>query len=215
MQVVGRRGWQQALLLLSLIVGVVTMHSTIACHADSGSAPASHATAHSGRTYSAPPSSSSPAVTSPHVSDGMSVPALESMGSRVASAASGDGHVTLPDPAAQQGPMGTGALAVPLNFSAAGLVVPATDVVLPALAALSGLDGSSPGDSMPGLHELLHLCLAVLTALIAFSAVVLLAFLAAQSGVVFALRRAERPASGPRAPPPTGVRLAQLCVLRN
>lgn len=74
-----------------------------------------------------------------------------------------------------------------------------------------------PGDgSMPSsLHQVLHLCLAILSALLALGAIAL------------ALWRTVRPdrhatrisrlegRAPPRRPPPTSVRLAQLCVLRN
>ncbi|WP_345412850.1 hypothetical protein [Pseudonocardia xishanensis] len=73
---------------------------------------------------------------------------------------------------------------------------------------------SSPHDPMSALHTLLHLCLAVLTGLLVLAAAVLLALL------LIRRRRAPapsagRPVTGPRAPPPTSVRLARLCVLRN
>jgi hypothetical protein len=77
--------------------------------------------------------------------------------------------------------------------------------------------GHGPGDgSMPSsLHQVLHLCLAILSALLALGAIAL------------ALWRTVRPdrqatrisrlegRAPPRRPPPTSVRLAQLCVLRN
>jgi hypothetical protein len=69
----------------------------------------------------------------------------------------------------------------------------------------------------PGLggHTMLHVCLAVLTALL------LLALQAAahlrRTGITVdrAPARAPHATPWPRPPPPTSVRLAQLCVLRN
>ncbi|WP_098961401.1 hypothetical protein [Pseudonocardia sp. N23] len=209
--VVSRHGWQQVLLVLSLIAGVVAMHSAIACHTDNSSAPVAHVTAHS--TSTAPHSSTVAAATSPYRSDGMSGSAEETSPPRMVAPGVADG--TTSNPAAQPSWIGRGAVAVPLDFSATGPGVPAPEAAMPALAALSWWDGPLPDDSVPALHDLLHLCLAVLTALIALSAVVLLAVLAARSGASMVSSGAPRRASGPRAPPPTAVRLASLCVLRN
>lgn len=75
---------------------------------------------------------------------------------------------------------------------------------------------SSPLPGMPsGAHALMHLCLAVLAAMVVLG-------LSAMA-VLVRLRRARIPGSRrvpvatvwPRPPPRTAIRLAQLCVLRN
>ena len=82
---------------------------------------------------------------------------------------------------------------------------------LPAPAAGSASGGHDP---MSALHHMLHLCLAVVTALL-LAAVVLLAVLSLRGDRAGAASAGPR-GTGPRAPPPpTSVRLAQLCVLRN
>lgn len=67
---------------------------------------------------------------------------------------------------------------------------------------------------MPALHELLHLCLAVLVAMILLG-LALVAFLGFARGVAVRARVPEVVIVRPRSPPRTAVRLAQLCVLRN
>jgi hypothetical protein len=155
--VIRRAGWHRLLLMLSLVLGVVIMHSTVA-----------------GRSAALPVVSSA-ATTEPGAGDptGHSSPAVHSL---------------------LGGPR-EGAL------DAAAMVAP------------TSRHGSSH-DPMSALHDLLHLCLAVLTALVVLTAVV------RALGAVRRLRptptnSAGRPAVGPRAPPSTSVRLAQLCVLRN
>lgn len=75
--------------------------------------------------------------------------------------------------------------------------------------------------SPPGSHEdhvvsLLHLCLAVLTAIAVLAAVLLVWRARRDHGRSSAPRRAGWPRTAPRAPPPsTSARLALLCVLRT
>lgn len=153
-------GWHRLLLMLSLVVGVVIMHSTVTGHS------------------AAVPVASSAATTQPGAGNptGHSSPAVDSL----------------------RGVPGGGAM----------------DAVAMAAEAPMPDHGSSSRDPMSALHDLLHLCLAVLTALVVLTAVV------RALGVWRRLRptpasSAGRPAVGPRAPPSTSVRLAQLCVLRN
>jgi hypothetical protein len=108
---------------------------------------------------------------------------------------------------------------MPLGHGPPGAVLtPGTGLASAVDAHLPSTQDGSAGDhdSMPAgaLHELMHLCLAVLAGLVVLGLVVL----------VFLLRRAARSAAAllpapvvvpPRPPPRTAVRLAQLCVLRN
>ena len=119
-------------------------------------------------------------------------------------------------------PMSPGPMAVapmPLDQGPPGVVLTTgTGLASVVDAHLTGTQGGSVGghDSMPAgaLHELMHLCLAVLVVLVVLGLV----------GLAFLLRRPTRSAAAllpapvvvpPRPPPRTAVRLAQLCVLRN
>jgi len=143
------------LLLLTLIVGVVTMHSTIACHmgGEREQAPGRHAqhTVSASMTESDPLRHSLEAGFSPSIAE-------------------------------------------------------------PSVEAVEPIAGHDPLDS--ALHALLHLCLAILTGLLALGVLALCAVML--TGVIRAApRTVGRSVTGPRAPPPTSLRLAQLCVLRN
>jgi hypothetical protein len=124
-------------------------------------------------------------------------------------------------------PMSTGPMSpepmaaapMPLDHRPPGVVLTkGTGLASVVDAHLFGAQDGSPGghDSMPAgaLHELMHLCLAVLAGLVVLGLV----------GLAFLLHRPTRsaaallpaPVVAPPGPPPrTGVRLAQLCVLRN
>lgn len=68
----------------------------------------------------------------------------------------------------------------------------------------------------PGAHQMLHLCLAVLAALLTLIACVGLMWSLDRPGIIAslaALRNGRR--EPPLRPPPTSVRLAQLSVMRN
>jgi hypothetical protein len=177
----GRRGWQQVLLMLSLILGVVAMHSTIACHADPGNAQGM--AAHTG---------SAGAVSQP---TGFSLSTQTPMAGLV------------------------GALALTADEPADSRVVPSQEMSTVALTAAvmrAAMAGPAGSNGHAALHDLLHLCLAVLTALALLAVAALLALFVGgrpAGGDSFAVL--GRPVVGPRAPPPTSVRLAQLCVLRN
>ena len=100
-----------------------------------------------------------------------------------------------------------------------------------AAAAHSVLDGASgqiaaemPAESsrpapmpapMPALQDLLDLCLAVLAGAIALGVARLLAVLAHRHVEETRPTASHAPRDVARPPPPTSVRLAQLCVLRN
>ncbi len=153
MHLVRRRGLQRVLLVLSLIVGVVAMHSTTACHDATGHA-------------------------------------------RNAAVHVDDSAHSAPSPAARSAMDG--------EMPAAG----------PAPAA--GVAGErEPAGQHSALHDLLHLCLAVVAALLVLAGTALLTLLAGSAARRAGDPRGGRPGTGPRAPPPTSVRLAQLCVLRN
>ena len=138
--------WQRGLLLLAVVLGVVSMHSTVVSHLGGGPHPA--LARMSSPAMSAEPMSVAPAEAPPSAAT-------------ASPAHAGDGH---------------------------------------------------PGS---GLHDLLHLCLAVLTGLIVAVALTLFAIVAARAARS-APTEVGRSATGPRAPPPpTSVRLARLCVLRN
>ncbi|WP_234027740.1 hypothetical protein [Pseudonocardia dioxanivorans] len=182
MQTARRRDWQNLVVLLSLILGVVAMHSTVASHDDAGSL--QNVAMHT--AVAIPPTA---------VHGGSVTAAAEAT---IASATAS------PDPAAA--------------FSS-GPRAAAAEVVV--ASAMSGMDdGALTGPAEPAgghsaLHDLLHLCLAVLTALLALAVAALLAFVLGRTAQPGTITRGGRPVVGPRAPPPTSVRLAQLCVLRN
>ncbi|GAY10972.1 hypothetical protein [Pseudonocardia sp. N23] len=183
MQTLQRRDWQQALLVLSLILGVVAMHSAVACGADAG-----HAQNAAIQGAAGPPMRmvglDGPAAVTADAN------AVTATGSASASADSRGGQQAA---------------------ATAVLVVPATSDMH--ATDLAGPAGPAGGHSV--LHDLLHLCLAVLTILLALAGAVLLAVVVARATRPDTIHRGGRPAAGPRAPPPTSVRLAQLCVLRN
>lgn len=191
--------------MLSLIVGVVTMHSTIACHADNGTAPATHDTAHPPATSPAASTFLGPAFDAPDPT-----PAPEPM--TTTASLDGHPHVAMTDDGEAIRP--SSAPEHDLAPAGRAVVSPAASLLAP-LIALSGFESSQPNAPSSALHDLLHLCLAVLTALLAFAAAALLALLAWRGTRRHASTTGGRPVAGPRAPPPTSVRLAQLCVLRN
>lgn len=82
----------------------------------------------------------------------------------------------------------------------------------PSMAGGADHPGHGPAPSM--LHHVLHLCLAIMAALLVVGAVALVLWHTVQPD-----RRAVRIGAlvrrAPRRPPSTSVRLAQLCVLRN
>ncbi|WP_433505499.1 hypothetical protein ACQP04_02720 [Pseudonocardia halophobica] len=201
MHVIGRRGWQQVLLMLSLIVGVVTMHSTIACHADNGTAPATHGTAHPTAATSAASTFLGPASEAPDPA-----PAVEPM--TMTASHGGNAHVAMVNEIDATGPS---------SAPEQDLAPAKTEVMLLAapLLGLSGLESSQPDAPRSALHDLLHLCLAVLTALLALAAAALLALFVGRATHRDGSPAGGLPVAGPQAPPPTSVRLAQLCVLRN
>ncbi|WP_246393315.1 hypothetical protein [Pseudonocardia pini] len=163
-----RREWCRLLLMLSLIVGVVTMHSTVACHAAGDATVGSHVSQASAPTAGGPQYAAT----------------VEAMPSDMS-------H--------------------PVGIESVGLAVSAALSV----EIVSAVEHrSSPHEPMSALHDLLHLCLAVLTGLLVLVAAVLLALLLMRRLRPSAPASA-RPVSGLRSPPPTSVRLAQLCVLRN
>ncbi|WP_345382067.1 hypothetical protein [Pseudonocardia yuanmonensis] len=207
MHVVRRRGLQQVLLMLSLIVGVVTMHSTVACHDDTGHA--RNAAAHLGGS----------APTAPIAPPLLAVPAAHT------STAAGDAHV-----AATTGVAAAESVAGELDDSPGHLTAGSetvlataapvlTPVIAPVLALVAPAADLVVGTDLPGQHsalnDVLHLCLAVLTALLAVAAAALLDLLVGRATRRNASPAGGRPVAGPRAPPSTSVRLAQLCVLRN
>lgn len=160
----GRRQVANALLLLSLVLGVLGMHALVLLPAAPGvgghvAAPA------------APPiaATSDPSAGSAHP-----------MG--------GPEHGAMPD--------GSSAAAVGQPSDRSG-------------------HATGHGSTPPSLHHVLHLCLAILTALF------LLVAIAPATWSTVRPDRHATPLSGlvrraPRCrPPPTSVRLAQLCVLRN
>lgn len=154
--------------MLSLIVGVVTMHSTVACHAVGDATVGSHGSP-----------ASAPVAGSPH--------------------SGGTGEATLSD------------MSHMVSVESLTVAVPAA-LAVEVVSAME--DHSAPHDPMSALHDLLHLCLAVLTGLLVLAAAVLLALLLMRRLRPSAPGTA-RPVTGSRSPPPTSVRLAQLCVLRN
>ncbi|GAA2877527.1 hypothetical protein GCM10010472_39100 [Pseudonocardia halophobica] len=164
--------------MLSLIVGVVTMHSTVACHDATGHA--EKAAAHLG---------GSPSTVHPFAAVLAAPAAMAAVDAHAAD--SSLGH-----------PMTTASTA-----AGAG--------VAPVMRGADSTVGTDRPGQHSALHDLLHLCLAVLTALIAFAAAALLALLVGRATRRHASTTGGRPVAGPRAPPPTSVRLAQLCVLRN
>lgn len=180
-----RRSITQILLMLSLVVGVVAMHSLVACHEHPG--PAAVAVTHADGSM-AP--SSEVASATPH--DAMSTSSTvrtQATNLEESTVGSDSGHVLV----------GASARAV---------------VFVGEVVSAAPPDGSAPGHHS-ALHDLLHLCLAVLTSLLVLAAVLLVAVLG------WRRPRAPGPAEsgsrtlGPHAPPSTSVRLAQLCVLRN
>jgi hypothetical protein len=72
-----------------------------------------------------------------------------------------------------------------------------------------------PGHHGDGMSMLLHLCLAVLGALLLALAVPLLLAVLARAAPAGRTTGLPAPCAHPRAPPPTPVRLAQLCVSRR
>jgi hypothetical protein len=76
-----------------------------------------------------------------------------------------------------------------------------------ALADTNPHDGSS-------LLALLHMCLAVLTGFTLLAIAALLAFIRLRTGISDRLSPLAAALDRTRSPPPTSVRLAQLCVLR-
>ncbi len=79
-----------------------------------------------------------------------------------------------------------------------------------------GADRSPGHGSMPSsLHQILHLCLAILAALLVLGAIALALWCTLRPDR-HAIRISTLDGRAPRRrPPPTSVRLAQLCVLRN
>ncbi|MCF7547443.1 hypothetical protein [Pseudonocardia sp. WMMC193] len=188
MNVVRRRGFQQLLLMLSLVVGVVTMHSTVACHDDTGHA--QHA--------------------APSVGDSMATerPLAPSLTARAA-VASGDGRTAGTAAAAAITPAGDELAG---SSSDLGMV---RELVIALAAPVMHAAGVGPFGQHSALHDLLHLCLAVLTGLLVLAAAALFAVLVGSATKRGTPLSGARPTAGPRAPPSTSVRLAQLCVLRN
>ena len=190
MHVVRRRGFQQFLLMLSLIVGVVTMHSTVACHDDTG--PTQHAAPHGDSEPSEP-------------SEPTEHPLAPSLTTR-ATVVSGD-----------VGTAPATAITVAgdeLAHSSSGPGM-ASELVIAVAAPVMHAAGAGPLGRHSALHDLLHLCLAVLTALLVLSVAALFALLTGSATRRGTPLGGGRPTVGPRAPPSTSVRLAQLCVLRN
>ncbi|RTL61629.1 MAG: hypothetical protein EKK42_34605 [Pseudonocardiaceae bacterium] len=169
--------------MLSLILGVMAMHSTVAC--DAGTAQSQDMASHTG----SPTAGLQPAPSVPSLQ--MSTAGLRSTMAQPAGMTADPGVLLLSTPAA-------------VSHSAALLMT---------AGVLTSSDGHG-GRSV--LHDLLHLCMAVLSALTLLAAAALLAwFLGGRTGRSDSVRGVWQPAPGPRAPPPTSVRLAQLCVLRN
>lgn len=169
--------------MLSLVLGVVAMHATIACRDDArhGQNVAMHGPAAVPMTMTGLDGSAAVATDTP--------------------AAPRSGSVNLP----------AGSHSGPPAAATEVFVVTTRAVLLAAdLAEPTGPDGGHSA-----LHDLLHLCLAVLTGLLALAAAALLAFLVRRAVGPHTVPRSARPVAGPRAPPPISVRLAQLCVLRN
>jgi hypothetical protein len=91
---------------------------------------------------------------------------------------------------------------------------PATEVATPMHEVAHGGAGHGPG-APSGLHDLMHLCLAVLAGVVLVIAAVLLVSVVASTHRDGEPDRPEGTAGLARPPPRTAVRLAQLCVLRT
>jgi hypothetical protein len=179
--------------MLSLILGVVAMHSAVACHDDAGHA--QHTVLHG--AVSAPMAMS---LDGSATVDGGAA-ALEATGSGSASLGSHQSPAAPP--------------LVTARSDVRAISLRTIDVRTIDVRAIDTADPTWPSSGHSMMHDLLHLCLAVLTALLALAAAALLAVVVARAGRSDTNRRGGRPVAGPRAPPPTSVRLAQLCVLRN
>lgn len=100
---------------------------------------------------------------------------------------------------------------------------PTVTIPMPS-AVVAGADGVAPadGDDPPAPqgdhsagHQMLHLCLAVLAALIVLLTALLPAVLRGLPGSPGGSNAGRTRSAPRRRPPPTAVRLAQLCVMRN
>ena len=96
-----------------------------------------------------------------------------------------------------------------------------TVMMIPASSCCEGEHAVSAGalpDEDPhegsSLLALLHLCLAVLTGFTLLAIAALLAFIRLRTGISDRLSPLAAALDRTRSPPPTSVRLAQLCVLR-
>ncbi|MFC4942051.1 DUF6153 family protein [Pseudonocardia sp. GCM10023141] len=89
--------------------------------------------------------------------------------------------------------------------------------VAPVDAVSAGMpDAMHPGPAQsPDAHTMMHLCLAVLGALLLLTVWVMTFVIRTRSVADAVPIRVRIAALWPRPPPPTSVRLAQLCVLRT
>lgn len=91
----------------------------------------------------------------------------------------------------------------------------------PVDAMPAGMSAGMPNEMHPGpapspdAHPMMHLCLAVLGALLLLALWVMTFVIRTRSVADAVPIRVRIAALWPRPPPPTSVRLAQLCVLRN
>ena len=100
------------------------------------------------------------------------------------------------------------------DSSPTAMMIPASSCCEGAHAASAGaLADTDPHDGS-SLSALLHLCLAVLTGFALLAIAALLAFIRLPAGISGRMSPLAAALDRTRSPPPTAVRLAQLCVLR-
>lgn len=118
-------------------------------------------------------------------------------------------------PADHTGPAFVSVAPLPMISQGAMVGGSSAGVARPESATLSSGGPSDPAAPMPMAHDIMHLCLAVLAAVVALGVAMIVLIVGARERSSAAPRRTRSVTFAARPPPRTAVRLAQLCVLRN